>query len=163
MIKLKRLDECGLNRNIVYKALGDKSLGDNAICFTDFYQLETDIVNSFGMNILKTLEPYVMSSLQSLSSASAKQVHELLPYISYIQSKYGHYTVKCKKGNFYNKELDVHIRIKVNSSGSDMNQEPPLEAFKLVKWFIEINTKKQVPKELLKFMEQEEALEILKG
>ena len=63
IIKLKRLDECGLNRNIVYKALGDTSLGDNAICFTDFYQLETDIVNSFGMNILKTLEPYVISSL----------------------------------------------------------------------------------------------------
>lgn len=38
-----------------------------------------------------------------------------------------------------------------------------LEAFKLVKWFIEINKEQRVPKDLLEYIEQEQALELLKG
>lgn len=57
--------------------------------------------------------------------------------------------------------VDVHIRIQINSGSLQTNNKPPLEAFKLVKWFIEINTTKQVPKELMECIKQEEAIEML--
>lgn len=71
--------------------------------------------------------------------------------------------LKAKKGIFYNKDLDVYVRVKVNSAGTETSKEPPLETFKLVKWYIEINKEQRVPKDLLKYIEQEQALELLKG
>ena len=104
---------------------------------------------------------YVSSFASNKPLSDSKEINELLPYISYIQDKYGDYTFECKQDDYYNEELDVHIRIQINSDSLKTNNKPPLEAFKLVKWFIEINTTGQVPKELMERIEQEEAIEML--
>jgi hypothetical protein len=158
MTVLKTRAECRLSRNIVYKANGYLT-DDSAVCYTDFLRLETDIIDSFGMNVLKTAN--VRAITNSYNSKAPEEIHKLLPYISYIQDKYGDCTFECKQDDYYNKELDVHIRIMINSDSLKTNNKPPLEAFKLVKWFIEINTTGQVPKELMERIEQEEAIEML--
>ena len=160
MAILKRPDDCALNRNVICKTSSNLS-EDVIVCFTDFFQLETDINHSLGISILKTDDIIVHSTLRHTDNH--KKLRKLIPYISYIQYRFGRCIAKCKKGIFYNKDLDVSIQVKVNSAGTKTSEEPPLEAFKLVKWFIEINTKKQVPKDLLKYIEQEQALELLKG
>ena len=158
MAVLKTRTECRLSRNIVYKANG-YLIDDSAVCYTDFLRLETDIIDSFGMNVLKTANVKAITNLYN--SKAPKEINELLPYISYIQDKYGDYTFECKQDDYYNEELDVHIRIQINSDSLKTNNKPPLEAFKLVKWFIEINTTGQVPKELMERIEQEEAIDML--
>jgi hypothetical protein len=154
---LKTRAECRLSRNTVYKV--DYPSDKIAICYTDFLRLELDITDSFGMNVLKTAN--VKAVTNSYNPEAPEEIHKLLPYISYIQDKYGDCTFECKQGDYYNKELDVHIRIQINSDNFKTNNKPPLEAFKLVKWFIEINTNGQVPKELMECIEQEEAIEML--
>lgn len=158
MAVLKTRAECRLSRNIVYKANGYLT-DDSAVCYTDFLRPETDIIDSFGMNVLKTAN--VRTITNTYNSKAPEEIYKLLPYISYVQDKYGDCTFKCKQGDYYNKELDTHIRIQINSDSFKTNNKPPLEAFKLVKWFIEINTTKQVPKELMECIEQEEAIEML--
>lgn len=138
MAVLKTRAECRLSRNIVYRA-GDFLSSDEAVvCYTDFLKLETDIIDSFGMNVLKT--PSIKIIQNSYDLRAPKEIHKLLPYISYIQDKYGDYTYECKQGDYYNEELDTHIRIQINSDSLKTNNKPSLEAFKLVKWFVEINT-----------------------
>lgn len=158
MTVLKTRTECRLSRNIVYKANGYLT-DDSAVCYTDFLRLETDIIDSFGINVLKTAN--VKAITNTYNSKAPDEIHKLIPYISYIQDKYGECTYECEQGDYYNEELDVHIRIQINSDSLKTDNKPPLEAFKLVKWFIEINTTKQVPKELMEQIEQEEALEML--
>jgi hypothetical protein len=158
MAVLKTRANCRLSRNIVYKA-GNFSSGGDAVCYTDFLKLETDIIDSFGMNVLKVPDIKVITN--SYNSGAPEEIHELLPYISYIQDKYEDYTFEYKQGDYYNEELDIHIRIQINSDSFKTNNKPPLEAFKLVKWFVEINTTSQIPKELMEQIEQEEALEML--
>lgn len=160
MAILKRPEDCGLNRNTICRT--SSNLSEKVItCYSDFYQLETDINYSLGISILKTDDITINSTLRYTNNY--KKLRKLIPYISYIQEKFGHYTAKCKKGIFYNKDLDVSIRVKVNSAGTKTSEEPPLEAFKLIKWYIEINKEQCVPKDLLKYIEQEQALELLKG
>lgn len=160
MAILKKADDCGLNRNVIYRTCSN--LSEDAItCYSDFYQLETDINYSLGISILKTDDITICSSLQHIDNY--KKLCKLIPYISYIQERFARCTIKSKKGIFYNKDLDVYIRVKVNSAGTETSEEPPLEAFKLVKWYIEINKEQRVPKDLLKYIEQEQALELLKG
>lgn len=160
MAVLKTRAECRLSRNIVYKT-GDFVSGKGAVCYTDFLKLETDIIDSFGMNVLKTSGIKVITNSYDLRAP--KEINKLLPYISYIQDKYGDYTYECKQGDYYNEELDIHIRIQINSDSLKPNNKPPLEAFKLVKWFVEINTTNQIPKELMEQIEQEEASTLLEG
>jgi hypothetical protein len=160
MAVLKTRAECRLSRSIVYKASG-YLIDDSAVCYTDFLRLESDIIGSFGMNVLKTAN--VKAITNSYNSKVPEEIHRLLPYISYIQDKYGDYTFEYKQDDYYNKELDVHIRIQINSDSLKTNNKPPLEAFKLVKWFIEINTTGQVPKELMEWIEQEEAFDMLEN
>lgn len=158
MAVLKTRAECRLSRNIVCRA-GDLLSNEVAVCYTDFLKLETDIIDSFGMNVLKTSG--IKTILISYDLRAPEEIHKLLPYISYIQDKYGDYTYECKQGDYYNEELDTHIRIQINSDSLKTNNKPPLEAFKLVKWFVEIITTSQIPKELMEQIEQEEALEML--
>lgn len=160
MAILKKADDCGLNRNVIYRTCSN--LSEDAItCYSDFYQLETDINYSLGISILKTDNITICSSLRHIDNY--KKLHKLIPYISYIQERFARCTIKSKKGIFYNKDLDVYVRVKVNSAGTETSEEPPLEAFKLVKWYIEINKEQRVPKDLLKYIEQEQAFELLKG
>lgn len=160
MTILKRPDDCNLNKNVICKTSSNLS-EDVIVCFTDFSQLERDINHSLGISILKTDDLIMHSTLRHVDNH--KKLRKLIPYISYIQERFGRCTAKCKKGIFYNKDLDVFVRIKVNSAGTKASDEPPLEAFKLVKWFIEINKEQRVPKDLLEYIEQEQALELLKG
>lgn len=160
MAILKKADDCGLNRNIIKRTFSNPS-DDTIICFSDFSQLETDIIHSLGISILKTDDITVCSSLWHMNNG--KKLRKLIPYISYIQERFARCTIKSKKGIFYNKDLDVSVRVKVNSAGTETSEEPPLEAFKLVKWYIEINKEQRVPKDLLEYIEQEQALELLKG
>lgn len=161
MAVLKHLSKCKLNKHTIYKSAYDTGSDENVVCYADFLEMETDIVDSFGMNILNISEPYTTSTTHPLEVPEG--IHELLPYISYVQNKFGNYTYTCKKGKYYNKELDIHIRVRINANTLSIGNKPPLEAFKMVKWFIEINTKKQIPEELLKIIEREQALELLKG
>lgn len=160
MAVLKIRAECRLSRNIVHKA-NDYLTDESAVCYTDFLRLKTDIIDSFGMNVLKTAN--IRAITNTYNSKAPEEINKLLPYISYIQDKYGDYTFECKQGDYYNKELDVHIRIMINSDSLKTNNKPPMEAFKLVKWFVEINTTGQVPKELMERIEQEEALNMLEN
>jgi hypothetical protein len=157
---LKKADDCGLNRNVIYRTCSN--LSEDAItCYSDFYQLETDINYSLGISILKTDNITICSSLRHTDNY--KKLHKLIPYISYIQERFARCTIKSKKGIFYNKDLDVYVQVEVNSAGIETSEEPSLETFKLVKWYIEINKEQRVPKDLLKYIEQEQALELLKG
>lgn len=158
MAILKNSDDCGLNRNVICRTCSNLS-EDVIVCYSDFYQLETDINYSLGISILKTDDITISSTLRHTDNY--KKLRKLIPYISYVQERFARCTIKSKKGIFYNKDLDVYVRVKVNSAGTETSKEPPLEAFKLVKWFIEINTTKQVPKELMECIEQEEAIEML--
>ena len=158
MAVLKTITECRLSRNIVYK-VRDYLTDDSAVCYTDFLRLESDIIDSFGINVLKTAN--IKAITNTYNSKAPEEIYKLLPYISYIQDKYGDYTFEYKQGDYYNKELDVHIRIQINSDSLKTNNKPPMEAFKLVKWFVEINTTGQVPKELMEQIEEEEAFEML--
>ena len=158
MAVLKTRMECRLSRNTVYKA-NSYLTDDSAVCYTDFLRLETDIIDSFGMNVLKTANVRAIATTDN--SKASEEIYKLLPYISYVQDKYGDCTFECKQDDYYNEELDVYIRIQINSDSLKTNNKPPLEAFKLVKWFIEINTTGQVPKELMEQIEQEEAIEML--
>lgn len=160
MTTLKNPDDCGLNRNTICRT--SSNLSEEVItCYSDFYQLETDINYSLGISILKTDDITICSTLRHTDNY--KKLRKLIPYISYVQERFARCTIKSKKGIFYNKDLDVYVRVKVNSAGTETSKEPPLEAFKLVKWFIEINKEQRVPKDLLKYIEQEQALELLKG
>ena len=161
MAILKHLSKCKLNKHTIYKNTYDVGSDERVICYADFFEMETDIVDSFGINILNVSEPYTASTTQPLEVLEG--IYELLPYISYVQSKFDDYTYTCKEGKYYNKELDIHIRVRINANTLSLANKPPLEAFKMVKWFIEINTKKQVPEELKELIEQEQALELLKG
>nr|DAO27075.1 MAG TPA: hypothetical protein [Caudoviricetes sp.] len=157
---MKKADDCGLNRNVIYRTCSN--LSEDAItCYSDFYQLETDINYSLGISILKTDNITICSSLRHTDNY--KKLHKLIPYISYIQERFARCTIKSKKGIFYNKDLDVYVQVEVNSAGIETSEEPSLETFKLVKWYIEINKEQRVPKDLLKYIEQEQALELLKG
>lgn len=158
MAVLKTRAERRLSRNLVYKANGYLT-DDSAVCYTDFLKLETDIIDNFGMNVLKTAN--VRAITNTYNSKAPEEVYKLLPYISYVQDMYGDCTFECKQGDYYNKELDIHIRVQINSDNLKSNNKPPLEAFKLVKWFIEINTTGQVPKELMERIKQEEAIDML--
>lgn len=93
MAVLKTRMECRLSRNIVYKA-NSYLTDDSAVCYTDFLRLETDIIDSFGMNVLKTAN--VKAITNSYNSKAPEEIHRLLPYISYIQDKYGGYTLIMK-------------------------------------------------------------------
>jgi len=158
MATLKNPDDCGLNRNTICRT--SSNLSEEVItCYSDFYQLETDINYSLGISILKTDDITICSTLRYTDNY--KKLRKLIPYISYIQERFARCIIKSKKGIFYNKDLDVFVRVRVNSAGTETSEEPSLETFKLVKWFIEINTTGQVPKELIEQIEQEEALEIL--
>lgn len=160
MAILKNPDDCGLNRNVICRT--SSNLSEDVIgCYSDFYQLETDINYSLGISILKTDDITICSSLRHTDNY--KKLRRLIPYISYIQERFARCTIRSKKGIFYNKDLDIFVRVKVNSAGTETSDEPPLEAFKLVKWYIEINKEQRVPKDLLKYIEQEQALELLKG
>lgn len=160
MAILKRPDDCNLNKNVIYKT--SSNLSEEVItCYSDFYQSETDINYSLGISILKTNDITICSTLRHTDNY--KKLRKLIPYISYIQERFARCTSKSKKGIFYNKDLDVYIRVKVNSAGIETSEEPSLETFKLVKWYIEINKEQRVPKDLLKYIEQEQALELLKG
>lgn len=158
MAILKNPDDYGLNRNVICRTSSNLS-EDVIVCFSDFYQLETDINYSLGISILKTDDITICSNLRHIDNH--KKLCRLIPYISYIQERFARCTIRSKKGIFYNKDLDISVRVKVNLAGTGTSDEPPLEAFKLVKWFIEINTTGQVPKELMERIEQEEAIEML--
>lgn len=89
---------------------------------------------------------------------------KLVYYISYIQEKFQYITEQCERGNYYDRDLGIVIRLWVNPTEYKFKfMKPPLEAFKLVKWYIEINKEQRVPKDLLEYIEQEQALELLKG
>lgn len=160
MAILKNSDDCGLNRNVICRTCSNLS-EDAIVCYSDFYQLETDINYSLGISILKTDDITISSTLRHTDNY--KKLRKLIPYISYVQERFARCIIKSKKGIFYNKDLDVYVRVKVNSAGTETSKEPPLETFKLVKWYIEINKEQRVPKDLLKYIEQEQALELLKG
>lgn len=52
MAILKRPDDCGLNKNVICKT--SSNLSEEVItCYSDFYQLETDINYSLGISIFK--------------------------------------------------------------------------------------------------------------
>ena len=122
----------------------------------------SDLIASYLMTVASIDLDDVEDTDLAVSSYTDHQFYgHLIPYISYIQERFARCTSKSKKGIFYNKDLDVYIRVKVNSAGTETSKEPLLETFKLVKWFIEINTTKQVSKELMECIEQEEAIEML--
>lgn len=50
----------------------------------------------------------------------------LVYYISYIQEKFQYITERCKKGNYYNRDLGIIIRLWVNPTESKIKYiEPP--------------------------------------
>ena len=51
----------------------------------------------------------------------------------------------------------------INSCAIAYSTEPLAEAFQLVRWFNEIQDTRAIPENLLKYIEEQEAKELLKG
>lgn len=89
---------------------------------------------------------------------------KLVYYISYIQEKFQYITEQCERGNYYDRDLGIVIRLWVNPTEYKFKfMKPPTEVFLLIKWFIEIQDTHTVPEELEEYITKDMALEILEG
>lgn len=89
---------------------------------------------------------------------------ELVYYLSYIQNKFQYITEQCERGNYYDRDLGIVIRLWVNPTEYKFKFiKPPTEVFLLVKWFIEIQDTYTVPEELIEYITKDMALDLLEG
>lgn len=152
----------------------------NTTCVTKVVSRESVVLNKF------IISNYGLVSDISLSYARTKFDHKgiglyatysnededipnvfkdgLVYYLSYIQNKFQYITEQCKRGSYYNKDLNVVLRLYVNPTDYKFKYlKPPTDAFLLVKWFTEIQCTWKVPEELEEYIAKEMALEILEG
>lgn len=122
----------------------------------------SDLITSYLMTVASVDLNDVEDSDLAVSSYTDYQFYShLLPYISFIQTKFKELTKYCVV-DVYKKD-DVKLVVNVNSCSVAHSTEPSAEAFQLVRWFNEIQDTRAIPENLLKYIEEQEAKELLKG
>lgn len=88
----------------------------------------------------------------------------ILPYISFIQERFGELTKKLPKGFYYGGVNRICVNINLNSTdNTSIIDKLPDEVFLLVRAFKYIQSYKKVPKYLIKYIEEVLASELLEG
>ena len=122
----------------------------------------SDLITSYLMTVASIdLDDVEDSDLAASSYTDHQFYGHLLPYISFIQTKFKELTEYCVV-DVYKKD-GVKLVVNVNSCSVAHSTEPSAEAFQLVKWFNEIQDTRAIPKDLPKYIEEQEAKELLKG
>lgn len=122
----------------------------------------SDLIASYLMTVASIDLDDVEDSNLTVSSYTDYQFYgHLLPYISFIQTKFKELTEYCVRG-VYEKD-GVKLVVDTNSYAIAYSTEPLAEAFQLVRWFNEIQDTRAIPENLSKYIEEQEAKELLKG
>lgn len=101
---------------------------------------------------------------KSLYLDEIKDYADILPYISFIQERFGKLTKKLPKGFYYNSKDRICVNIDLNSAdNTSVVDKLPDEVFLLVRVFKYIQSYKKAPKYLIKYIEEVLASELLEG
>lgn len=122
----------------------------------------SDLVESYLYSISGTTSyEYKHITLNDISIATFK---DILPYISFIQERFGKLTGKLPKGFYYNGKDRICVNIDLNSTdNTSVIDKLPDEVFLLVRAFKYIQSYKKAPKYLIKYIEKVLASELLEG
>ena len=122
----------------------------------------SDLVESYLYSISGTTNyEYKQVTLNELSMITFKGI---LPYISFIQERFGKLTKKLPRGFYYNDKDRICVNIDLNSEdNTSVVDKLPDEVFLLVRAFKYIQSYKKAPKYLIKYIEEVLASELLEG
>lgn len=122
----------------------------------------SDLVESYLYSISGTTSyDYKQITLNEVSMDTFK---DILPYISFIQERFGKLTQKLPRGFYYNGVNRICVNIDLNSSdNTSVIDKLPDEVFLLVRAFKYIQSYKKAPKYLIKYIEEVLASELLEG
>ena len=161
------LKDFSKNHDYVYWYMRDASRRSKIVkkVLLDDSYLKSDISISYGLNKFgKPLFSEGTKELDSYFFEKRKRIKKVLPYLSYIQRQFVIATQDCKKGIYFNIEYQSFVYIEVNPKGRAIINKPvPDEAFMLVKAFTDIQETKTVPKYLIDYIVQQEALGLLEN
>lgn len=122
----------------------------------------SDIIASYLLTTVSIDLPEVDDTKLSRTSYVDYQFYgHLFPYISFIQNRFKELTEYCVM-DIYEKD-GVKVVVNINSHSLASYTEVPTEAFQLVRWFNEIQDTRTIPEDLLKYIEEQEAKELLRG
>lgn len=101
---------------------------------------------------------------QYLNLTELDTYKDILPYISFIQDRFGILTRQIPKGLYYDGQSNIWLRVALNSKNSEsIIVSVPKELFILMRAFKHIQKYKKVPKYLIKYIEEVLASELLEG
>lgn len=122
----------------------------------------SDLVESYLYSISGTTN-YMYKHI-TLDETSIATFKDILPYISFIQERFGELTKNLPKGFYYDGVNRICVNINLNSiDDTSVIDKLPDEVFLLVRAFKYIHSYKKVPKYLIKYIEQVLASELLEG
>lgn len=152
----------------------------NATCATKVVTREGIVLNKFIVSNYGLVSDISLSYARTKYDHSSVEIYATYPdeeydipdifkdtlvyYISYIQDKFQYITEQCERDNYYNRDLGIVLRLYVNPTDYKFKfMKPPTEVFLLVKWFIEIQDMHTVPEELIEYITNDMAMDLLEG
>lgn len=128
--------------------------------------LKSDISKSYALNTYGLPHPFLGEETLPISYFKNKKTKKVLPYISFIQHQYHLVTQKCKIGIYFSIEYMTFVYINTNAGAGVYENEcqpVPDDAFLLAKAFTHIQNTKTIPEYLIRYIEKQMALDMLKG